>query len=105
MNEIGNLEQELNASLAALGDSDSKPCGCHEKNVASAGDDPFADLAGSEDPRAELELALGAFGGEDDVFSEDALDFAVPTEELSVGIEEIVALTQQYPGLKITFSS
>src|SRR4051812_32764442 len=105
MNDIENLEQELNASLVALGGADSKqPCGCHDKNVASAGDDPFADLYGAEDLSAELELALGGFGGEDDAFSEDALEFAVPTEQLSVGIEEIVALTQQYPGLKITFS-
>ena len=104
MSEIDDLEQELNASLAALGGESDKPCGCHDKTAASMDDNPVADLSGADDPGAELELALGAFGDEG-AFDDSALDFAVPTDAPNIGLEEIVALTQQYPGLKITFSS
>jgi hypothetical protein len=103
MSEIDDLEQELNASLAELGGESDKPCGCHEKGVAM-GENPFADLSGADDPGAELELALGAFTDEG-AFDDSALDFAVPTDAPNIGLEEIVALTQQYPGLKITFSN
>lgn len=104
MSEIDDLEKELNESLAALGDSGSKPCGCHDANVIEAGANPFAEFSASEDAGAELELALGSLAGED-FSSEDALEFASAANGPTLGLEEIVALTQQYPGLKITFSN
>jgi hypothetical protein len=104
MNEIDDLEKELNESLAGLSDSGPTPCGCHEAKAGDTGENPFAEFSMSEDAGAELELALGSLAGED-FSSEDALEFAVASSETSVGLEEIVALTQQYPGLKITFSS
>ncbi|HUR98942.1 MAG TPA: hypothetical protein VMZ26_12820 [Pyrinomonadaceae bacterium] len=103
MSEIDDLEKELNESLAGLGASSEKPCGCHDAKGAAA-DNPFAEFSASEDAAAELELALGALGGED-FSAEDALEFAMASSAPSVGLEEIVALTQQYPGLKITFSN
>ena len=104
MSEIDDLEKELNESIAGLGTSGEKPCKCHEAHGEAAGENPFGELSMSEDAGADLELALASFAG-GDFSSEDALDFAVASSETSVGLEEIVALTQQYPGLKITFSS
>lgn len=102
MNDLENLEQELNASLAALAASD-KPCGCHDKQAAASDDSPFAEFMGADDIASELELALGALGGSE-LSSDEALEFAMASATPSVGLEDLVALAQQYPGLKITFS-
>ena len=102
MNDIDDLGQELNASLAALDISSPKPCGCHESGVES--ENPFAEFSGSDDLAGELELALGSLGEGENLSAEEAFEFASVASSSSIGLEDIVSLTEQYPGLKITFS-
>lgn len=108
MNDLENLEQELTANLAAAVSAAEKPCGCHEKS-----ENPFGDVegaaAGSNDLLAELELAVSGLGAEfadssQQLTAEEAFEFASVAGDSGTSLEDIVALVEQYPGLKITFS-
>ena len=102
MNDLDNLEQELSASLAALDASAPKPCGCHESGMES--ENPFAEFSGSDNLAGELEMALANLGGDAGLSAEEAFEFASAANSSSLRLEDIVTLTEQYPGLKITFS-
>jgi hypothetical protein len=102
MNEFDDLEQELNVSLAALDVSSPKPCGCHESGVEA--ENPFAEFSGSDDLTNELELALASLDDGENLSAEEAFEFASVAGSSNIGLEDIVSLTEQYPGLKITFS-
>jgi len=102
MNEFVDLEQELNASLAALDVSSPKPCGCHESGVES--ENPFAEFSGSDDLTSELEIALASLNDSENLSAEEAFEFASVAGSSNIGLEDIVSLTEQYPGLKVTFS-
>ena len=103
MNELENVEQELSKSLAAV----DTPCGCSDKSVA-AEENPFAEFASSDTLMSELESALGSLDdGADRVpqlaFNE-ALEFASLADGGNQGLEDIIAVLEKYPGLKITLS-
>jgi len=100
MTGYDNLEQELQASLAAL---DEKPCGCHETS-----ENPFGEeFSASDDLTTELEFALSGLGGEGEteaLTTEEALEFASVAGASANTLDDVISILGQNPGLKITFS-
>jgi hypothetical protein len=107
-------EQELLSALANLEGSGEKPCGCHQNETVLAAD-PFApDPSAPGQLSAELELALKELARErtstgttSDMSSEAEQAFQEFMEVdvgLPISIDEIIAMAERYPGLKITFS-
>jgi hypothetical protein len=99
MTELENLEQELTASLAAL---EEKPCGCHETST-----NPFGEYSASGDLASELQSALGSLGTGDDtgqISAEELAEFASVADTSAQGLENVMSILEQNPGLKITFS-
>lgn len=118
MEDIEMAELETNL-LKALQNAESasaeKPCGCHEKAAsAESATDMFGFGQSGEgaDLGAQLDAALGAAlsGAENDLAAFDTLSldeemaFAQVSEGANLSLEDILALTEKYPGLKITFS-
>jgi hypothetical protein len=97
MTELDNLEQELSAGLAAL----EKPCNCHE--TQNANENPFAEFSVSDDLTSELELALSSLEGTT-LSPEESLEFASISSSNNIGLNELISVLEQHPGLKITFS-
>lgn len=116
---MAELEQELLGALQALDNSSTaeKPCGCQEAAGASALTSEsnifgFDQLSSSTDLTAELDSALDSllseggseFAGLESLSIEDELEFAALEEGTSLTLEDILEITEKYPGLKITFS-
>jgi hypothetical protein len=93
-----------------------KPCKCHERNGA----DPFAEpLASAMPSEQDIESALAELGSSaapeslelelaalDEALSEaDAFELEQFASPPAIAIEDVLALVERYPGLKITFSS
>jgi hypothetical protein len=105
----------LNALQSVESSSGEKPCGCHDK-AALGGE--ATDIFGSgqmgeaSDLEAQLDAALGAalsgaehdFAALDSLSFEEEMAFAQINEGTNLSLEDILALTEKYPGLKITFS-
>jgi hypothetical protein len=106
-----NLETAFTLEPAAAGGAAS-PCGCGGSGASgAAGGAADADLLTSLDAAlASLEGAggLGFESGELEIAALDAaLDQAEmldPFAEAGGGLEEMVALLERYPGLKVTLS-
>ncbi len=112
---MAELEQEVQNALAALAqEAEKKPCGCND--TAAAGD--ALDIFGAEESpapaglAAQLDMALNSVRTEDwDPFAasgeltvEAALEFAEVEAGPQLSLNELLALVEKYPGLKITFS-
>lgn len=97
MPELDNLEQELSASVAAL----EKPCKCHETEAGN--DNPFGEFSVADDLTNELESAISSIEGFG-LSPEDALEFASIGNSGEIGLNDIISVLEQHPGLKITFS-
>lgn len=107
---MAELEKELLSALEGLNTMSDKPCGCHDKVALS---DDFMSPAASSDLAGELDRALsGIQSGESD-FELDSLagaddlaflEFASLSDESSLGLDDVIAAAERYPGLKITFS-
>ena len=104
----------LNALQNAESVAKDKPCGCHEKS-ASAEADVFGpgQMGDGSDLEAQLDAALGAAlsGAESSDFAtfdalslDEEMAFAEVNEGANLSLEDILTLTEKYPGLKITFS-
>lgn len=95
-----SLELELNTALDALAHEKTGDCGCGGKKHGS----PAATVAGDA-LAAELEAALDALEAED-TFAEGPGDD--PFSDLAIapgpGIDDLVALAERHPGLKIRIS-
>lgn len=111
MNELEILDEELEASFAALEAGDDKPCGCGNKTEMES-ENPFGMDAFSESDELEneLQLALDSFDGGAGTFSGDPfssdneLELAMMGETSQITLENLIALTERNPGLKITLS-
>lgn len=110
---MAELETNLLNALENLGSvSGDKPCGCHENQAAAGEAAVFDELTDSSDLAAQLDSALGAisFGAESEFAALDTLSldeelaFAQMSEGTNLSLEDILTLTEKYPGLKITFS-
>lgn len=114
---MAELEQELLSALQGVENASEKPCGCQENAGAMsdydifASDETFAsgNLAGELDS-ALNEVSFGA-GSEfellDSLSAEEELaflEFAALDEGSQLGLNDIIAAAEKYPGLKITFS-
>jgi hypothetical protein len=109
---MADLETNLlNALQNAQATTGEKPCGCHDKAAASLAEG-FDELSDSSDLAAQLDSALGAalsgaeseFASLDTLSLDEELAFAQMSEGTNLSLEDILALTEKYPGLKITFS-
>lgn len=89
----------------------ASPCGCKEGAAAHA--DIFAETTSHSIERlgADLDAALAAFAGSEenlslaqDLSAEEELDFADLETQSGVTLQDILALVERNPGLKITFS-
>lgn len=102
----------LNALQSAQSVSAEKPCGCHDKAASGELADPFGQTGDASDLVAQLDSALGAalsgaqtdFAGLDTLSFDEEMAFAQMSEGTNLRLEDILALTEKYPGLKITFS-
>ena len=113
---MAELETELlNALQTAETTSGDKPCGCHENKAASNDSSDifgFDQMTESSDLEAQIDSALSTIfsGAESEFASLDALSideelaFAQMSEGAGLTLEDILAVTEKYPGLKITFS-
>jgi hypothetical protein len=116
--KMAELEQELLGALQALDNSSTaeKPCGCQEAvGAAETGESDlfaFDQLSSSMDLGAELDSALDSLLSEagseltglESLSVEDELEFAALEEGPTLSLEDILEITEKYPGLKITFS-
>jgi hypothetical protein len=98
---MSEIEMELGELDAALEEATrEKPCGCGEGAFEDAGlelgMEGALDVA---DVEAELEAAL-----EGSLSAEEELEFAAVEEERALTLEELLAVAQRYPGLRITLS-
>jgi hypothetical protein len=97
---MSEIEMELSDLDAALEEaSREKPCGCGE---AASFEDVGLELGEGldvADVGAELEAAL-----EGSLSAEEELEFAASEEERALTLEELLAVAQRYPGLRITLS-
>lgn len=110
MNEFEIQDEELELSLAALESEDDKPCGCSDKTAMET-DNPFGleEFSESDDLIAELDFALNSIesGGEmmaGDALSSDAFELEMMGGTSEIKLEDLIALTEKNPGLKITIS-
>jgi hypothetical protein len=110
---MADLETNLlNALQNAQATAGEKPCGCHENQAATSEEATFDQLTDSSDLVAQLDSALGAalsgaeseFASLDTLSLDEELAFAQMSEGTNLSLEDILALTEKYPGLKITFS-
>ena len=100
-----DLESALEAAESATLDT-SGDCGCGGKTSADA--DLFAaeDFGDATDLGGQLDSALAEVEMSADALTlDEELAFAALGDVSGVGISDIAALVEKYPGLKITFSS
>lgn len=100
------LDQELFDALQSVAAPAAKQdCGCQQ---GAAGGEMLADF---DDPGSALNAALDALPGSAsadfdalNALSESSLAFSDLEQGLNVKLEDILAIAEKYPGLKITFS-
>jgi hypothetical protein len=111
--KMAELEQNLLNALEAV--EQDKPCHCNEQSGTGSGNfDVFgSDLEGeSSNLEGRLDAALSGllsdsespFASLENLSVEDELAFAELEEPSRLSLEDVLAVTEKYPGLKITFS-
>src|SRR5690348_6327394 len=96
----------------------TKPCHCHDNDPVELSADP---LAGPMPTVSDVEAALAELGGaavtaapeslelefaalDDALSSIDAFELERASSLPAVGLEDLLALAERYPGLKVTLS-
>lgn len=107
---MADLEMDLESAIEAAEGAtldQSGDCGCGGKTSADA--DLFAsaeDFGDATDLGGQLDSALAEVELSADALTlDEELAFAALGDASGVGISDIAALVEKYPGLKITFSS
>jgi hypothetical protein len=98
---MSEMEMELSELDAALEEvSREKPCGCGEASFDDVGLElGLGEAPGVADVEAELEAAF-----QGSLSAEEELEFAALEEERALTLDDLLAVAQRYPGLRITLS-
>lgn len=104
---MADLNQELFDALQSVTVPEAKQdCGCQQGTAGTAENFSDADDLGSA-LNAALDALQGPAQAEFDALttlSEDSLAFSDLEQGLNVRLEDILAIVEKYPGLKIAFS-